>query len=57
MLFAKDIKCSGKCLEKLWSIKIGIIILAVEPDCLALPRTVNVPKKEKKVMQQNELKN
>ena len=33
MLFSKDIKCSGKCVEKFCSLKLGIFVLATQlPD-------------------------
>ena len=32
-LFTIDIKCSDKFLEKLLSLKIGIVVLVVDPNC------------------------
>ena len=32
--------CSGKCLEKLLSLKIGIFVLAMKPNWLTVPRTL-----------------
>ena len=42
MFFSKDIRCSDKFLEKLLSLKIGIVVLVVDPNCLAATRTIHV---------------
>ena len=39
---SKDIKCSDKFLEKLLSLKIGIIVQGVDPNCLAATGTIHV---------------
>ena len=40
MLFSKDSKCLGKCLEKF--LKLGIFVLATDRNCLEGHGTVNV---------------
>ena len=40
IMFPKDIKRSGNCLKT--SLKLGIFVMAIESNCLAVPRKMNV---------------